>query len=34
MPQLSYAVLEDRLLSLPPAPTDEGRVALVVAQPR
>lgn len=33
MPHLPYAVLEDRLLSLPPAPRDEGRVALVVVRP-
>jgi MOSC domain-containing protein YiiM len=33
MPHLPYAVLEDRLLALPPAPKDEGRVALVVARP-
>src|SRR5216683_2723993 len=31
---LSYAALEQGLRQLPPPPTDEGTVALVVARPR
>jgi len=34
MSHLPFAVLEDRLLSLPPAPNDEGQVALVVVRPQ
>lgn len=33
MEHLPYAILEDRILSLPPAPRDEGSVALVVVRP-